>query len=219
MKAKRVLKANVTEGNADRFTEICRTAAQFFYEKGFDATSVSDIADAMKLTKAALYYYIEGKQELLFEIMNRGMDALEREVIAPAEMAADANARLEAIIHNHARQIATGNHAVTIISDEVSALTAAQRKKITARRRAYFDFVRITLDELKTEGKLHDVDTTVAAFSVVGMILWVSRWYQPGGSLTPDDVSREISKIAFNALLSPTSINEKRNTKNERRTN
>ncbi len=64
MKAKRVLKANVTEGNADRLTEICRTAAQLFYEKGFDATSVSDIADAMKLTKAALYYYIEGKQEL-----------------------------------------------------------------------------------------------------------------------------------------------------------
>lgn len=205
MKAKRVLKANA-DGSADRFTEICRTAAQFFYEKGFDATSVSDIADAMNLTKAGLYYYIKGKQELLFEIMNRGMDALEQEVIAPAEMEVDAQARLEAIIHNHARQIAAGNHAVTVISDEVTALSEPQRKKITARRRAYFDFLRATLDELKTEGKLHDVDTTVAAFSIVGMILWVSRWYQPGGSLTPEDVSREISKIAFNALLSPTSI-------------
>lgn len=202
MKAKRV----IADGSADRLTEICRTAAQFFYEKGFDATSVSDIANAMNLTKAGLYYYIGGKQELLFEIMNRGMDALESEVIALAEMATDAKARLETIVHNHARQIAAGNHAVTIISDEVTALTAAQRKKITARRRAYFDFVRATLDDLKTEGKLNDVDTTVAAFSIVGMILWVSRWYQPGGSLTPDDVSREISKIAFNALLNPASI-------------
>lgn len=199
-KAKQVLKATTIE-NDERRMEVYRTAAQIFYEKGFNATSVGDIADAMGFTKATLYYYIESKQDLLFVIMNLGLDALEREVIVPAQAVADAEARLRSIVHNHARQIAAGNHAVTIISDEVKALSGTPQEKIIARRRSYTDFLRSTLDQLKQEGKLRDVNTTVAAFSIIGMILWVARWYHPDDSLTPDEVSEEVSKLAFNALL------------------
>ena len=212
MEAKRILKAT-TDENTERRFEILKVAAQIFYEKGFNATSVNDIADAMNLTKAGLYHYIESKQQLLFEIMSLGLEALERDVIIPAKTGTDAEARLKLIIYYHAKQIAGGNHAVTIISDEVKALSEIQREEITVRRRAYFNFVRNTLDELKAEGKLSDVDTTVATYSMVGMILWVSRWYQPGGELTPDDVSREVSKIALNALLQPSVLAERNDFK------
>lgn len=199
-KAKQVLKTTTVE-NDERRMEVYKAAAQIFYEKGFNATSVGDIADAMGFTKATLYYYIESKEKLLFVIMNLGLDALEREVIIPAKACTDAEERLKAIVHNHARQIAAGNHAVTIISDEVKALSGTLREKITVRRRTYTEFLRATLDELKADGKLRDIDTTIAAFSIIGMILWVARWYRPEDSHTPDEVSREVSKLAFNALL------------------
>ena len=199
-KVKQVLK--VEAGDIDeRRMEVYKTAAQIFYEKGFNATSMNDIADATGLTKGGLYHYIEGKQELLYIIMNLGLDALEQEVVVPANAIADAETRLKSIIRNHARQIAAGYHAVTVISDEVRALNEAQYEKVTVRRRAYYGLLRSTLDELKVEGKLRDINTRVAVFSILGMILWVSRWYQPDDRLTPDEVSEEILKLAFNALL------------------
>ena len=59
--------------------QIYITAANIFYEKGFDATSVNNVAAALNLTKAGLYHYIKSKQDLLFGIMTWGMDRLEGE--------------------------------------------------------------------------------------------------------------------------------------------
>jgi hypothetical protein len=63
--------------------------------------------------------------------------------------------------------------------------------------------LRDTLRQLKDEGKLKDVDATVAAFSLFGMLLWLSRWYKPDGRLTGDEVANEIEKIALGGLLRP----------------
>jgi hypothetical protein len=63
--------------------------------------------------------------------------------------------------------------------------------------------LRETLKQLKQEGKLREVDETVAAFSVLGIMLWVSRWYLPDGRLSPDRIADEIMKIALGGLLRP----------------
>src|SRR6266850_1076444 len=89
----------------DRLAEIYRAAAQIICEKGYDATSMNDIAEAVGITKAGLYHHIPGKKDLLFRIMNFGLDALEEEVIIPTRAIADAEQRLRAIISNHVRLI------------------------------------------------------------------------------------------------------------------
>ena len=85
--------------------------------------------------------------------------------------------------------------------DEVAGLTVAQRRKIDQRKRAYVDLIREALTELKERGKLRDLDVIAATFSLLGMILWLSRWYSPEGRLTPDQVSEEVTKIALSGLL------------------
>ncbi|HKX30745.1 MAG TPA: TetR/AcrR family transcriptional regulator [Blastocatellia bacterium] len=192
----------------DRLSEIYRVAAQIFCEKGYDATSMNDIADAVGITKAGLYHHIPGKQELLFQLMNFGMDMLEREVLIPARAHSDAEQRLLAIISNHARLITTnsnsqGHNPLTIMNDEVAGLPPAQRRKIDLRKRAYVDLIRDTLTQLKAEEKLRELDVTVAAFSMLGMILWLSRWYRPDGRLTPEQVVEEITKIVLGGLMRP----------------
>ena len=189
--------------NNERRAEIYRTAAQIILSKGYDATSVNDIANALGMTKAGLYHYISGKKELLFDIMNFGMDELHEEVVIPALAIPDVGARLRCMIINHARLVTRGQGAVTIIVDEMTALTPAQNKKVTQRKRAYVDLLRDNLNQLKAEGKLHDVDTTAAAFSLLGMILWLSRWFRQDGTLTAEQVAEEIVKIAFHGLLRP----------------
>src|SRR5919204_4729205 len=89
--------------NSERLAEIYRTAAQIILRKGYDATSVNDIANALGMTKAGLYHYIHGKKELLFDIMNYGMEELDREVVTPAQNISDARARLQFMIVSHAQ--------------------------------------------------------------------------------------------------------------------
>jgi AcrR family transcriptional regulator len=197
-----------TSDEPDRLREIYRTAAQIICEKGFDATSMNDIADAIGITKAGLYHHIPGKKDLLFRIMSFGLDALEKEVIVPARAITDAEQRLRTIISNHVRLITSrstpqGHNPVSIVVDEAGGLSPAHRRKIDQRRRDYVDLVRDTLKQLKEDGKLREVDVTVAAFSVLGMILWLSRWYLPEGRLSPEQVAEEITKIALGGLLRP----------------
>ena len=192
--------------NNERLAEIYRTAAQIILRKGYDATSVNDIANALGMTKAGLYHYINGKKELLFDIMNFGLWELGEEVATPARAVSDPAARLRFIIDAHARLVTRGQGAITILVDEVTALTPAQQRKITQSKRKYFDFLRGTLDELKAAGKMQDVDTTAAAFSLLGMINWLSRWFQQGGALDERQAADEIVKIALHGLLKPVKL-------------
>jgi AcrR family transcriptional regulator len=192
----------------DRLAEIYRAAARIICEKGYDATSMNDIADAVGITKSGLYHHVSSKRNLLFSIMNFGLDSLEEQVIIPARAVTDAEQRLRAIITSHvhlitSRSTSQGNNPVTIVVDEVAGLTPAQRRKTDQRKRAYVDLIRETLEELKAKGKLTDVDVTAATFSLLGMILWLSRWYNPEGRLTPGQVSEEVAKIAMGGLLRP----------------
>jgi TetR/AcrR family transcriptional regulator, cholesterol catabolism regulator len=191
--------------NNERLAEIYRTAAQIILRKGYDATSVNDIANALGMTKAGLYHYISGKKELLFDIMNFGLDELEEEVSAPARAIKDAEARLRFLIASHAQLVTRGQGAITILVDEVTALSPAQCRKITQRKREYFDYLRGLLDELRAEGRLHDVDATAATFCLLGMINWLSRWFRQDGELTAEQAAAELVKIALNGLLRPES--------------
>lgn len=186
-----------------RAAEVFRTAAQIILQKGYDATSVADIARALHMTKAGLYHYIHGKSQLLFDIMQYGLGELDREVSGPAHKIADPEERLRFVIGAHARIVTRGHGAVTILVDEARALTPAQNRIIKRRKREYLDFLRGTLEELKTEGKLRDVNVTVAAFGILGTINWISRWYQPGGELDENAIADQIVDLALHGLKRP----------------
>src|SRR5215475_5125094 len=197
----------VSEG-LNRLDKIYFVSAKIFCEKGYDASSMSDIADAVGITKAGIYHHVKSKQDLLFAIMNFAMDRLEVRVITPAQAIADAEQRLRAILRNHALLIIEGSapegySPLTVLNDEMAGLTPAHRRKVQQRKRVYLDLMRDTLRQLKDEGKLKDVDATVAAFSLFGMLLWLSRWYRPDGRLTGEEVANEIEKIALGGLLRP----------------
>ncbi|HEV7240108.1 MAG TPA: TetR/AcrR family transcriptional regulator [Thermoanaerobaculia bacterium] len=186
-----------------RAAEVYRTAAKLILQKGYDATSVGDIADALGITKAGLYHYIRGKTELLYDIMKYGLEELEREVMVPARAIADAGERLRFVIAMHAQIVTRGDGAVTILVDEARALSAAQYRHVTKLKRAYVDFLRETMEELRAAGKLRDVNTTVGAFSIIAAVNWLSRWYQPEGALTANEIAEQITDVALNGVLRP----------------
>lgn len=172
-------------------------------ERGYDATSVNDIARALGMTKAGLYHYIRGKEALLFEIISFGLDQVHDEVVRPAQALRDPEERLRQLVARHALIITRAHGAVAHLTDEVRALPPPMRRKINQRMRAYFELVRDTLGELKAAGRLRNVDLTVAAFGIVGTVIWFPRWFRPGGRLTAEQASTEIASLALASVLRP----------------
>jgi AcrR family transcriptional regulator len=195
-----------------RRAEICRTAARIFRDRGFDATSVSDVARALRMTKAGLYHYFESKEALLFEIMAFGLDRVREEVIVPAQAIPDPEVRLREIVVRHARITTRAGGAVAQLFDETAALPPAARKTVNTQQRSYFDLVRNTLGELEAAGRLRDVDLTVAAFSIIGMILWLPRWFRQSGRLTNERAANEIADLALAGVLRPPAAARPRRT-------
>ncbi|MEZ5428500.1 MAG: TetR/AcrR family transcriptional regulator [Pyrinomonadaceae bacterium] len=192
---------NGSKKNQDRAQEICLTAAQIFFSKGYNATSLNDIAEALNITKAGLYYYVEGKQDLLYRIIQMGLDNVRNEVLNPARDIVDPEERLRFIIYNHARLSAGGDHAVIIISHEVNELSFTQKEETLKRRREYFDFIRDTMVELRDQGKLEEVDLTTATFTILGMIIWLSRWFSSKGKMSVENVCEDVCEMAMRGIL------------------
>src|SRR5207248_6089517 len=93
--------AMARETVVDSRQEILRTAARLFQQRGYDATSMNDVAAALKLSKGGLYHHFQSKDEILFEIMNHAMDLTQERVLAPVRNIADPQERLRALIRLH----------------------------------------------------------------------------------------------------------------------
>jgi TetR/AcrR family transcriptional regulator, cholesterol catabolism regulator len=184
-----------------RADHIYGVAAEIMSDRGYEATSMNDIADAVGLTKPGLYHYIRGKEDLLFQIMNYAMDVVDKNVVGPAREVTDAEERLRTILERHSKTLLEGVSAVTTLLEETWALTPTHRRIIRGRQRAYFDLLRRTLEQLATEGKLRDVSPVVAVFSLFGMMLWIARWYRRDGKLKPEEALQDILRIAMNSVL------------------
>ena len=183
----------------DRTAAIFRSAAEIFQRKGYHATAMGEIADAVDLTKAGLYYYVKGKEDLLFLIMSFAMDRLEGWVEA-ARAHASPEQRLRSIITSHALGITLDGNAITLLVDETEALAPEHRDKIRRRQRAYYEFIRDTITELGTEGQ-SGVDPKVGAFGILGLLMWLARWYRRDGELGGEEVARQITTMALEGVL------------------
>ena len=191
-----------------RLREIYMQASRLFVERGYDATSMSDLAEAVKITKAGLYHFVKGKEDLLFTIMSFGMDELEAEVVHPAQVIADPGERLEFMVRAHLNNIGRGitgsGNPVTLVVDEPWGLSGEKRHAIDLRKRVYFELIRTTLTQLQSDGRARaDMDITVASHSIIGMILWTARWRRPTGRLTMDAIGREIVGLVLHGISAP----------------
>ena len=175
-------------------------APEIFCAKGFHAASMSEIAGAVELTKAGLYYHVDGKEDLLFSIVSYGMDRLESWIDRAREIP-EAEDRLRHVIHDHAAAITSDGTAITLLVDTVDALRPDHRRRIRERQRAYVEFIRSTLCDLRREGRVANVDPSVGAFALLGSVMWIARWYRQDGRLSGAQIADEVTEFAMSGIL------------------
>ena len=190
-----------TDDTTAKHRAILETAARLICKQGYEGTSIQEIADACGLTKAGLYHHIESKEQLLVEIMNYGMDVFEERVLTEVEHIPDPVERLKACMARNIKLVTRGwSKEVTIILHEHDTLTGKAQVQINARKKRYVRFLESSFAEAVEKGQIRPVDPTVAAFSFLGMVLWIYKWFKPGGKRTDDEVAAGMVDLLFTGL-------------------
>jgi AcrR family transcriptional regulator len=182
---------------------ILRTAARLFNQKGYDATSMSDVAAALKFSKGTLYHHFRSKDEILFHIMSHAMDITEERVISAVQAIRDPEERVRALIRLHIEVVlSAADREITVMLHENHPLPPALRKRINARKKDYVHFVENLAEEVqKTRHGRGQVTPRAAAFALLGMINWIHQWYRPEGALQKEDLIREYTAIIFSGAF------------------
>lgn len=194
-------KALVADHPRDRHRAILETAARLICEKGYEAASIQDIADAAGLTKAGLYHHIRSKEHLLLEIQNYGMDVFEEQVLAQVIPIADPLERLRVCMDKNILLVTQGwSKEVTIILHEHATLRGEARAQINARKKRYVRFLESSFVEAIRSGQIRHVNPKVAAFAFLGMVLWIYKWFRPDGPISAEQLSAEMRELFFGGL-------------------
>jgi AcrR family transcriptional regulator len=165
-----------------RQQEILEAAAQVFHAKGYESTSIQDIADAVGILKGSLYYYIRSKEDLLYEIIQGiHQDALAN-VARIDEMDGDALQKIRAFVTAHLTFMAQNPVKMGVFFHDFRSLSDERRKEIIAARDIYDRQLRGLVTQGKQEGLICvDVDPKVSALAAMGAMNWLYQWYRPGG--------------------------------------
>jgi AcrR family transcriptional regulator len=190
--------------DTERYRTILETAARLIRERGYEGTSMQEIAAACQLTKAGLYHHIQNKEQLLFAIMNYGMDLFENQVLERVKDIADPVERLSACMRRNIELVTRGAcKEVIIILHEHATLTGEAREYIDRRKKLYVRFLESTFAEAVKQGRMRPVDPTIVAFSFLGMVLWVYKWFKPDGRLTEDQIADGMVALFLNGVAMP----------------
>ncbi len=191
-----------TVGDDRRSLSIYRQAAVVIHAKGFDATSMGDIANAVDLTKGGLYYYIKGKQALLFAIMSLALKLLQEQVVEPAAEETDPERRLAALVSGHVRLVIHDTAVMTILATERDAMDAEHSAKLAERKDDYPGMLRDCIEEiLARQDPSPRVDPAVAAHSLLGMVQWVVRWHHTESRMTEDELVEQLTNIVLYGII------------------
>src|SRR5580692_9188313 len=188
--------------------EILRAAARLFQQQGYDATSMNDVAAALKLSKGGLYHHFQSKDEILFHIMSHAMEITEDRVINVVRRIEGSSLegteeRLRTLIKLHIQVVLSPeDREITVMLHENHPLPPALRRQINARKKDYLHFVEhLVADVQRKRNSRSSVTPRAAALAMVGMINWIYQWYKPEGTLSGEALVKQYTDIFFNGAV------------------
>jgi TetR/AcrR family transcriptional regulator, cholesterol catabolism regulator len=163
-----------------RRSELTRTAARLFAEKGYHGTSIGDLAEAMGVQKGSLYAHIASKQDLLYEATREGAQAFHAALDAvPDDVPATDRIRLA--LRGHLRVVAEQLDVATVFTREWRYLEGERALEFLSERRRYEERIRQLFREGRETGDLRtDLDDGAAALLVLSAANWAYTWLRPG---------------------------------------
>lgn len=186
--------------NLSRKEQVIRTASELFKEKGYAATSMRDLAQALGIEAASLYSHIKSKEEILqalcFEMARRFRKSLEQVEIADISF----SERLRRGILGHIQVMAEELTASAVFMNEHRHLSQPYLRDFLLLRINYINRFKKIIEGGIQSGEFKKVDTKLAVMTLFSSLNWMPHWYDPSGMIDPNQLGNQLADMLIEGL-------------------
>jgi AcrR family transcriptional regulator len=175
-------------------------AAELFSRRGYHGTSIRDIAAATGILPGSLYAHIQGKEDLLYDIVVRAAEQFLTGARMVVEGPGSPEEKLRKAMSSHVGVVAHARDEARVFLEEWQALNEPRRSEVRELRDAYEALWDGLIREGIEGGRLRDVDPTLARLLVLSAANWTYTWYDPAGPLTPDEIADRFTDLLLDGL-------------------
>jgi AcrR family transcriptional regulator len=197
-----------TMGGDQRLELILTTAEQMFYDKGYRAISIRDLAGAVGIQMSSLYYYFPSKDDILYRIIKRHLDDLLEETgkaIDELPAGTSATQRLQTLLHVSTCVLLEDRLAGGVATAHTRDLGDAQRAELRLLSLEYENRYKTVLRDGIESGEFIRFDVSMAVLLMLGALSRLNQWYRPLGRLNPEQIACEFELMLMRGVLKPPS--------------
>ena len=180
---------------------ILKEAAHYFREKGYSGANLRELARRAGIQGGSIYHHFASKQEILFQLMDNTMSDMLDSLSAIIAPLACPTEQLRQTIRFHIEYHIVGPDETYITDDELRNLEADNYQQIIAKR----DLYQQRFEEIITKGKIEQdwqgTDVKIFARAIIQMGAAVTRWYQPGGKFSIDQIADQYFALLSKGLI------------------
>ena len=177
---------------------ILRAAAHLYARRGFQGTSIADLAKACGSSKSLIYHYFPAKDDILYAVMTSHLDAL----VAAADETTRSGApehQLRALTLAFMRLYAGAAASHKVLLNELENLPSKQRSEVIAKQRRIISAVQDLVRQLRPDADAQALPITMLFF---GMINWTHTWFNPEGPVMPEQLADMAVRLMLEGINS-----------------
>jgi AcrR family transcriptional regulator len=181
-------------------SDIISAAAQIFREKGYQAASMQDIADAVHLQKPSLYHHVESKQEILLTILNQALDLLiaDMQVVLASDL--PSAEKLREAIRVYVSRLTEDPDLAAVLLLEHRSLEPEFLERHIRRRDRYERLWRHLIRQGVEDGSFREVDEKITTFALLGIQNWMITWFRRGGGLKAGALAETFTNLVLHGM-------------------
>ena len=179
---------------------VIRAAARAFDRGGSHHTSIDDVAAALGVTKPTIYYYVAGKEQLLFECFLAGLTPIRSALSAAERLDGTARERLAAVVRGYATAIAS-EYGWCMVRAHDQDLGPEMRRQINALKSEIDQGIRGLLRAGMADGSIGPCDPKLTAFALAGALNWIAHWYRPDEASSAQEIADAFVTIFEQGLV------------------
>ncbi len=180
--------------------EILDASAQIFSLKGYHGTSMQDIAEAVNLQKASVYHHISSKQEILFDLLNRGLQILTVRVEAALEEPGSPEDQLRKAIHAYLIALTEYQELTSVLLLEYRSLETQYLERHIQERDKFEQLWRDLIDSGVEAGSFSCLHPSMSARALLGVMNWTVTWFRSDGPMSPEEIADQITDLFLSGL-------------------
>ena len=180
--------------------EIQEAAARMFRDKGYSATSMRDLAEAVELKASSIYNHFYSKEDILRQICFDNARRFLEGLVEVENMPAPAGEKLRALIRMHILIATEDATSVIAFNDEWRHLEEPHLSEFMAIRRNYEQRFRAIIEEGIRHGALKPFDPVITTHTIFSSMRWLYDWFKSGKKITMPDLEHTITELLMEGL-------------------